>query len=322
MLEKLFLVYANLSLRENIENLHEIFEEIYPHIAHDIDGIFLDHTRKFVDILVSFSEFEDPEEANDYRNTLISRALPGLQEMVDVAYEAAFMYRNGYCEKYQMKDCGILMRRLHSEIGIGSNQRLKCYECYQYRYIKNLNNLAGIILRKQFHAERKKADSFTLNEEEVHLLNDWAGMRHFKIGDVFDDHSDSFYWLNFRDAYEFVKPEIWMASEADQIITKAYKLHIAGLVGRNRDITRRFNTFMQSIVHFSLAEFLFNGDWRKLRRCEECGDFYISKTRGYSKYCSSKCRMKYHNRRRIESGEARKYKRRKRKEGAKESYYG
>ena len=59
-----------------------------------------------------------------------------------------------------------------------------------------------------------------------------------------------------------------------------------------------------------------------VRKCEECKRFYISKTRRERKFCSDKCRLKLHNRERIKSGEHAAYKRKKRKEGAKESYYG
>jgi hypothetical protein len=59
-----------------------------------------------------------------------------------------------------------------------------------------------------------------------------------------------------------------------------------------------------------------------LGRCIECSKFYFAKKMGSHNFCASKCRMKYHNRKRIESGEAAEYKRKKREEGAKESYYG
>lgn len=61
---------------------------------------------------------------------------------------------------------------------------------------------------------------------------------------------------------------------------------------------------------------------KRLKSCQECQKFYISKTLRESKFCSDHCRLKYHNRQRIESGENAEYKRQKRREGAKESYYG
>jgi hypothetical protein len=85
------------------------------------------------------------------------------------------------------------------------------------------------------------------------------------------------------------------------------------------------NSFRQSLISaafYSLTEFLLQNDRRKLKFCDGCYKFYISKTIRNQRFCSSKCRMKFHNQRRIESGEHREYKRKKRMEGAKESYYG
>jgi hypothetical protein len=59
-----------------------------------------------------------------------------------------------------------------------------------------------------------------------------------------------------------------------------------------------------------------------LHNCQNCENFYFPKTKRKSKYCSDKCRLAFHNRKRIKSGIAKDYKRKKRREGAKESYYG
>jgi len=60
-----------------------------------------------------------------------------------------------------------------------------------------------------------------------------------------------------------------------------------------------------------------------INRCHECNDIFIElkKTKN-RRFCSDKCRLAWNNRKRIESGEAKEYKRKKREEGAKESYYG
>lgn len=59
-----------------------------------------------------------------------------------------------------------------------------------------------------------------------------------------------------------------------------------------------------------------------LHNCQNCENLYFPKTKRKSKYCSDKCRLAFHNRKRIKSGIAKDYKRKKRREGAKESYYG
>ena len=68
---------------------------------------------------------------------------------------------------------------------------------------------------------------------------------------------------------------------------------------------------------------------RLLNKCEneKCRQYFFAKRakkkgEGGNRFCSDKCRLDFHNRKRIESGEHAAYKRRKRKEGAPESYYG
>ena len=73
---------------------------------------------------------------------------------------------------------------------------------------------------------------------------------------------------------------------------------------------------------FCVVEFFRSVDTRKIKYCKNCKEFFISKTIRPSKYCSDKCRMAYNNRKNIKSGKAKEYKRRKRMEGAKVSYYG
>jgi len=77
-------------------------------------------------------------------------------------------------------------------------------------------------------------------------------------------------------------------------------------------------------ISFFLINFLMLPNSTNLiNQCHECDDIYIEikKTKN-RRFCSTNCRQKYHNRKRIESGEAKEYKRRKRKEGARASYYG
>jgi len=80
---------------------------------------------------------------------------------------------------------------------------------------------------------------------------------------------------------------------------------------------------IQDDLAYCLIEFLIPEENRRyINKCRKCQKFYVSKTIRPSKFCSDKCRLAWHNRKRIVSGKAAEYKRRKRKEGAKESYYG
>jgi hypothetical protein len=78
-----------------------------------------------------------------------------------------------------------------------------------------------------------------------------------------------------------------------------------------------------SAINYFLVEFLrpYNNVSR-FHCCKNCDKYFISSTKRKAAFCSKKCRQGWHNKERIRSGEHAKYKRKKRLEGAKESYYG
>ena len=78
----------------------------------------------------------------------------------------------------------------------------------------------------------------------------------------------------------------------------------------------------QHLAYFFIEYLKSENSVQCLRQCKECNKFFVSKTKRPQKYCSDKCRLSHHNKKRIESGEHAAYKRKKRKEGARESYYG
>jgi hypothetical protein len=59
----------------------------------------------------------------------------------------------------------------------------------------------------------------------------------------------------------------------------------------------------------------------KIKNCNKCNKYFIEIRKGRKQYCTDKCRLDYHNRIRIDSGEHAAYVSKKRKEGAKPSYY-
>ena len=79
-------------------------------------------------------------------------------------------------------------------------------------------------------------------------------------------------------------------------------------------------------ISYCLVEFLKNPEYsggKRIAICRRCNGFF-SKNKLYDRQlsCSDKCRLDYHNEIDISSGKRAAYKRKKRKEGAKESYYG
>ena len=91
----------------------------------------------------------------------------------------------------------------------------------------------------------------------------------------------------------------------------------------------RNRPFVDIITHCVIKLFSDDRNLKLLHKCEneKCSKFFLAKRAkkkgsGGIRFCSDKCRLNFHNRIRIESGEHAAYKRRRREEGAPESYYG
>lgn len=70
------------------------------------------------------------------------------------------------------------------------------------------------------------------------------------------------------------------------------------------------------VLAYCLITFIESERNRKLiHKCRMCRNFFLSKKLGEHKFCSKKCRLSFHNRKRIESGEHARYKREGRKQG-------
>lgn len=86
---------------------------------------------------------------------------------------------------------------------------------------------------------------------------------------------------------------------------------------------RYVSTYADVAIYFFVEFLKPHGNHSLFRLCDFCGRYFISSTKRKTRFCpEDKCRQTWHNRKRIETGEAKEYKRKKRKEGAKESYYG
>jgi hypothetical protein len=115
-----------------------------------------------------------------------------------------------------------------------------------------------------------------------------------------------------------IGPPVRMMTEKGEIITRSYDTRRLLDVNRNKNVTA-----YTRILALATARFLAAPRNRELIRiCEECGIFYLTKRVVNSRFCSDKCRLALHNRKRIKAGDNKSYKADKRKKGAKASYYG
>ena len=60
---------------------------------------------------------------------------------------------------------------------------------------------------------------------------------------------------------------------------------------------------IRNLIYFGLVDFLISPEWTKLKQCEECSKFFVTKTfRENTRFCCVKCRRDNNNRKRRESG--------------------
>lgn len=209
----------------------------------------------------------------------------------EIAFEAVYGYRDGYCEeicnKFEYR------KSKFGEDRFSEPDRLTCFECDQL-FLKQI--LTEITEGKEYLDIGPDMALETLISQAHRNLRKVVGAS--PNGDADSGFSQRLSELRF------FMPDRVLSPQAN------YK-----------DSFRRI--FLEQFVAYSLTEFLLKHDRRKLRRCEECNEFYISNTlKKEQRFCQRKCRQDWNNRERIKSGKAREYKARKRKEGARESYYG
>jgi len=83
------------------------------------------------------------------------------------------------------------------------------------------------------------------------------------------------------------------------------------------------DAYLEKVCNQLLDFFSESENVQKLHKCKECNSFFIAKTLRPQEFCSDKCRLAWNNRRRIESGEHKEYKRRRKESGkATPSYWG
>lgn len=93
-----------------------------------------------------------------------------------------------------------------------------------------------------------------------------------------------------------------------------FYLWIDGYGGRNWSFV--YKDLASYILCFCMVEFLRDHEnINRLNKCTRCGQYFIQLKKGKKIFCSDKCRLAFHNRKRIESGEHAKYKREGRRKG-------
>jgi len=303
-LRNLFLDYANLPLLNNPENIRLLFSNVMPHF----EGLQNKYLDTVIGDIIFFSSINDYREivAVDKQLKSDKKAL-AFGHCHRIAFEAVHGYLYGFCERYcNTYVCSDFrnMAARYKRLGI----RLKCHECEQLVYISRLADLAA---GKSY---RDMEEYVIIDQNLYEQYEIWHRQRsitpEYKVGDKDKVSSwGNFSWM-IENAYDIIEPKIIL--NEDDHFDKILLLRFEDFHERpDSNYKYRFNDFLRKIISYSLVEFLINENRKKLKRCEKCKIFYISKTKRESKYCSDKCRLSIHNKRRIESGEHARYKKEK-----------
>jgi hypothetical protein len=219
--------------------------------------------------------------------------------------------------------CHLDARKWQVWMGRARKKETRCYECYQQYFIDRLSEIAeGTPLREvteHLGPGTFAFDDFTgFRDAVLRAVNPTAGRAEgesrliLPMSQVdgawrFDDIlPGTFEKLYFRSAYESIITEAYL-NRAGKLRRRSYfsiQELVAPMSGKPEkdlfDVGTRFADFLCSLVGYSLSEFLLENEKNilKVRRCQECREFYVSKTVRDQKFCSGpgRCRHASHYR--------------------------
>lgn len=325
MLQDIFLIYANHSLKENPEIFYKIYQEFKNpnniHIEKSYDELISDIIKYFVtfvkcdDLETAYKTYRDETEKcvktayemygnnkkcsqidhERYMDEKVGRPsiIKDLKIPIKISFDAVYGYRDGYCEFLKCPNFSII-DHINDKLLIGP-ERLKCYECNQL-YFKEV--LTGI-------AEAKGCLEIPIFKK-VHPNG--IGVREFKRARALENNRhdikpeiqtllEGFIGKSFIFLKDGVLRSIELSEEEklDEGFILGPKLVSPDSFAPNwkpNSFTDNWrstfgNLFLWQIVGYSLTEFLLKNDPKKLKKCKDkkCNEFHTNP----SEYCSRKC---------------------------------
>ena len=294
MIQDLFLAYANHSFRESSENLRTVFEAILEHVSPDppeYEGIKVEplgdlrtRTKQLVDEIIYFASLKDAKFAEKRLKT--ERKKQPL--LADHAFEIVYGYRTDSCEGciWIGKNPGLFKQK-----GLVDTTEINCLECAQLTFICVLLN----IVEGKEYKDMMLRDPFKMDERVKNIYNDIArGEREFMVGDAYRAGR------SFLDLLETVHDNVVIKTVIrNNQLRRETMFDMRGLLpnefSRYTHYTprHRFELFLNSVMGFSLVEFLLNNDRRKLKRCAYCGQFFVAKDIRRQRCSSPECEKTY-----------------------------
>lgn len=289
MPDKFFLLYANKLFKDDPENLKVVFQDVIErrkilskehglYIAHD--EVRLEYLAEMID---TFSNSSDFDQALKWKSKIKSKAqmeqnerkpydLSSLDRDVDVAFEAVFYYKTGWCDcTWHENGSCIGYRSDQHDFGLDENIRLKCHECCQL-FFRGM--LMDCVSSKDFlEMGIHKMDASLLDEK-------WLKEEFPETNSIFciDTASPKSFQYYVSRAYDCV--EIGAHTTNKHVIKKEF-FSLTNLLDDKRSIYplyTRFNDYLISVVSYSLIEFLRKNEHKKLKLCPFCNNFFIAKS--------------------------------------------
>jgi len=302
MLDNLFLAYANHSFKDDPKNLYKVFNEIFPFIPNN-EIPAKTQCEYIIDHIISFAKDNDPKIADKHRKEIISHLVKqgvlNLEEpLLDIAFEAVYRYRDGYCESGSgcFTEDGIDLSEIPKKSGFKGDKRLKCHECRQLHFISILSDITD---GKHYETMIPKKSTITIDKEDIKIHN--GSLFPYKIGDKIELPSDN--QLTFETyvekAYDCVSMEANVTNSGELEIKPFVSLrNLTNVVPPPRYPFIKFPDYLISLLGYSLAEFLLGKDRqgipnrKRLKKCPVCENFFEGRLNQI--YCSKKCNNKAH----------------------------
>lgn len=304
-IENVFLIYANNSLKEDPLHLWELTAEI----PCRIDGRVLEGAELYDDITRGIILFNKEAEPNEFDNEhsdverflSLVREIPYhdrerikevflrqcLKEWQEPLKNFLFNYYLTVYDNVSQsihgigEDCGRILfgtsdlcgwrREQFSSESFEGSKRLKCYECDQLHFIQILSQIS----------EGREYDTIPFFNLFLSIQNETTILRR----EYFCVESQR----NRPEAFE-------VALEENEIVEFPIRTDMGEsnpdnfVVGFSQGMAP-FRRVLLSAATYSLASFLGHNDRRKLKKCQQCGDFFIARTiRANQKYCSERCK--------------------------------
>jgi hypothetical protein len=274
---------------ENSDNLYKVLDEINSSL-HPMYELTENMRKGLFAFVISMSKTDNPEEAKKLKDEIVfeyEKEGYNQLELPEVAYYAVYGYQQ--LEEWCGESCcitnGISMHSVLKQSDFKADIQLKCYECNQLQFINVLSSLV-------------RGDYEKLNKLYRELLD--SRKDSLKINRTYH-HNNAIYLRNnlLNRAYKSIMPKLNISDTGE--LEKSYILTDVGLIGSHYDIESRFNSYLNSLLGFSLSEFIINKDLRKLKLCQRCNIFFIAKKKDkrikYCPTCSKKNKMTKEDRR-------------------------